>query len=299
MNKLILKCENLYKNYGNKKIINGVSLELYEKDILGFIGANGEGKTTIIKMILGLQNVNSGNVYINNYNLKNNYKLAIKRVGAIVETPDFYMYLSGRKNLQLSKNLYKNISNSRIDEVAKLVGLENRINDKVSKYSLGMKQRLGIAEAILHKPNLLILDEPTNGLDPEGIKDLREILKNLSEKENIAIFISSHMLSELENLCTKICIIKDGKIIETNDMNNLKGSLNITYKIEVNNVSAINRSDIKILNKNIFKITCNKEELSKLIKSLILKNIKIYKIEEEKLSLEDVFLSKTGCGKID
>ena len=298
MNRLILKCENLRKKYGDKEILKGISLELYENDILGFIGANGAGKTTIIKLILGLQNMNSGTVYINNYNLKKDFKNAIKKVGAIVETPDFYMYLSGKKNLELSKNMYKGITNSRIDEVVKLVGLEERINDKVSKYSLGMRQRLGIAEAILHKPNLLILDEPTNGLDPEGIKDLRTVLKHLSEKENIAIFISSHILSELENLCTKICIIKDGKIVETTDINKIKYIPNNTYLIEVNDASLINRKDIKHLSKNKFEVTCTKKELSKIIKYLILKNIKIYKIEEKKVTLEDIFLSKVGGNKI-
>lgn len=170
MSNAILKCENLNKLIGKKQILKDVSFEVEAGDILGFIGPNGAGKTTTIKLILGLQSISSGSVQINGYDIKKNFEKAIEKVGAIVENPDLYMYLSGYENLKLIANLYKNVSKSRIDEVVKLVGLENRIKDKVSKYSLGMRQRLGIAQAILHKPNLLILDEPTNGLDLKALK---------------------------------------------------------------------------------------------------------------------------------
>ena len=155
MEDIVLKCENICKKIKQKTILNNVSLQIKSGEILGFIGPNGAGKTTTIKIILGLQQLNEGNVIINNYNIKDNYEKAIEKVGAIVENPDFYMYMSGRKNLELICNMYKGIGNARIDEVVKLVGLENRINDKVSKYSLGMRQRLGIAQALINKPNLL------------------------------------------------------------------------------------------------------------------------------------------------
>ena len=154
---------------GKKEVLKGISLEASEGDILGFIGPNGAGKTTTIKLILGLQSITSGNVMINGYDVQKDFTNAIKRVGTIVENPDLYMYMSGYDNLKMISNLYSGVTKERIDEVIKLVGLENRIKDKVSKYSLGMRQRLGIAQAILHRPNLLVLDEPTNGLDPEGI----------------------------------------------------------------------------------------------------------------------------------
>ena len=208
MGELILKCDKLNKSFGKKKILKDVSFELYEGDILGFIGPNGAGKTTTIKMILGLQSIDSGSVLINGYDIKKDFEKAILSVGTIVENPDLYMYLTGYENLKLVANMYKNIDKNRIDEVIKIVKLEQRINDKVSKYSLGMRQRLGIAQAILHRPNLLILDEPTNGLDPEGIKELREIIKNLALKENVGVLISSHNLSELESFCNKVVIIK-------------------------------------------------------------------------------------------
>ena len=185
----ILECRSLCKNFGKKQILKDVSFEIKEGDILGFIGPNGAGKTTTIKLILGLQSITSGKVYINGYNVEKEFTKAIEKVGAIVENPDMYMYMSGYDNLKLVSNMYKEIGTKRIDEVVKLVKLENRINDKVSKYSLGMRQRLGIAQAILHKPNLLILDEPTNGLDPEGIKEMRELLISLAKNEKMAILI--------------------------------------------------------------------------------------------------------------
>lgn len=187
MEKLILKCENLHKQFGKKEILKDVCVDIYEGDILGFIGPNGAGKTTTIKLILGLQSITSGKVEINGFDIQKNFVKAIEKVGAIVENPDLYMYLTGYQNLKLIANLYPEVKEDRIQEVVKQVGLENRIHDKVSKYSLGMRQRLGIAQAILHKPNLLILDEPTNGLDPEGMKEMRELLIRLAKKEHMAI----------------------------------------------------------------------------------------------------------------
>ena len=213
MAETILKCKDLHKKIGKKEILKGVSLEVNKGDILGFIGPNGAGKTTTIKLILGLQGITSGEVNINGYDIKKDFTKAIRRVGAIIENPDLYMYLTGYENLKLIANMYKGITKEKIMEVVKLVKLENRINDKVSKYSLGMRQRLGVAQAILHSPNLLVLDEPTNGLDPEGIKEMRDLLKVLA-KQGMAIFISSHNLAEMETLCNKVCIIQNGEIIE-------------------------------------------------------------------------------------
>ena len=299
MSNTILKCEKLNKVIKKKQILDNVSFELNAGEILGFIGPNGAGKTTTIKLVLGLQSITSGKVEINGFDVQKDFVKAIERVGAIVENPDFYMYLSGRKNLELVANMYKNVDNKRIDEVVKLVGLENRIKDKVSKYSLGMRQRLGIAQAILNKPNLLILDEPTNGLDPEGIKDLREFLVKLAKEENMAIFISSHNLSELESFCTKVCIIKNGKVIETASMEALKsetGDERNIYDVEIDNTDSIKdyKEEIEIVDKSNFKVTLSKEAVPDFIEKLIEDNIKVYEFKEEKISLEDAFLKKTG-----
>lgn len=274
-----------------------------EGDILGFIGPNGAGKTTTIKLILGLQNITSGKVYINGYDIEENFKKAIENVGTIVESPDLYMYMSGYENLKLVANLYKNVDKKRIDEIVKLVGLENRIKDKVSKYSLGMRQRLGIAQAILHRPKLLILDEPTNGLDPEGIKEVKVLLKKLAKQENMAILISSHNLAELDTFCNKISIIKNGEIVETNDIDTFKKDIkNNCYILEVEDSSVIGSIiDYKmdILTETEVRVYIEKEKVPLLIKELVLRNIKIYNVSEENLSLEDAFLKKTGGNVIE
>lgn len=303
MSNAILKCENLNKLIGKKQILKDVSFEVEAGDILGFIGPNGAGKTTTIKLILGLQSISSGSVQINGYDIKKNFEKAIEKVGAIVENPDLYMYLSGYENLKLIANLYKNVSKSRIDEVVKLVGLENRIKDKVSKYSLGMRQRLGIAQAILHKPNLLILDEPTNGLDPEGIKDMRELLINLATKEHMGILISSHNLAELENFCNKVCIIKNGEVVETNSISDVKKEVSKGYFIfEIDNVKEaiiLIGEDVTTIDDKRIKVAITKEQVPDLVRKLVMQNIKIYSVVEETLTLEDAFLKKTGGNTID
>ncbi len=298
----ILKCENLCKTFGKRNILKNVSLEIKEGDILGFIGPNGAGKTTTIKLILGLQNITSGKVTINGYDIEKEFTHAIKRVGAIVENPDMYMYLSGYQNLKLVANLYKGITTERIDKVVKLVKLENRIHDKVSKYSLGMRQRLGIAQAILHNPNLLILDEPTNGLDPEGIKEMRELLVELATKEKMAILISSHNLAELDNFCTKVCIIKNGEVIETSEISAIKKEASQDLKLfEVDDANRVKNivKEIVIIDKNRFKINLPKEEVPNLITELVQNNVKIYEVKQEEKTLEDAFFEKTGGNVIE
>ena len=301
--KTVLECKNLSKKIGKKDILNNVSLEVKEGDILGFIGPNGAGKTTTIKLILGLQKINSGEVKINGYDIEKHFEKAIERVGTIVENPDLYLYMSGLENLKIIARLYKNVDEKRIEEVIKLVGLENRIKDKVSKYSLGMRQRLGIAQAILHKPNLLILDEPTNGLDPEGIKQLRDLLTKLAKEENMGILISSHNLAELESFCNKISIIQNGKIIETSsleDAKRVKGK--IIYEIELDSTDGVDKiieNEINIIDSHIIKINLTKEEIPEIVSKLVNENKKIYKVCEDTISLEDAFLKKTGGNVID
>ena len=291
----ILKCSNLNKSFGKKKILNNVNISLEEGDILGFIGPNGAGKTTTIKLILALQSIDSGNVSICGYDIEKEFTKAISNVGAIIESPDMYSYLSGYDNLKLIANMY-NIKKEKILEVVKLVGLEKRINDKVSKYSLGMRQRLGIAAALLNDPKVLILDEPTNGLDPEGNKEVRDLIKKLAKKK-IGILISSHALSELESIVNKVVIIQNGSIVEENTIDKIKREEENYYIFEVDKVIDIN-NNIK-LSDNKFKIKIDREDIPMFINILIKKDIKIYAIYEEKLSLEEAFLKRTGGNKID
>lgn len=302
-NKEILRCENLNKKIKNKQILRNVSLKLNEGDILGFIGPNGAGKTTTIKLILGLQQASGGSVKINGYDIEKDFEKAIERVGTIVENPDLYMYMSGYNNLKMIANLYKNVDSKRLDEVIKLVGLENRIKDKVSKYSLGMRQRLGIAQAILHRPNLLILDEPTNGLDPEGIKQLRELLKKLAKNENMGILISSHNLAELESFCNKIAIIQNGEIVESSTIEEAKkvdgDSLYIFELNTTEKIADIITNEIEKVDDNNIRVYATKQEIPEIIQKLVENKIKIYKVCEDEISLESAFLKKTGGNVIE
>ena len=295
--KKLLECQNLYKSFGKKQILKDVSFEIDEGDILAFIGPNGSGKTTTIKLILGLQSIDKGKVTINGFDVKKNFVKSIENVGAIVESPDTYMYLTGWQNLKLTANLYKDVSDEKIKEIVKLVDLEGRINDKVSKYSLGMRQRLGIARALINEPNVLILDEPTNGLDPEGIKDLRNLLKKLA-KEGLGILISSHNLAELESFCNKVLIIDNGTIIETSEVKEFKNNGN-KYTFNVSNTKDLDIEGIYEVAKDKFSYNGEKEDIASIVKTLVKKNIDVYEVKMEELTLEEAFLKKTGGKKND
>ena len=279
----VLEVKNINKFFGKKQILKDISFDIEEGEILGFVGPNGSGKTTTIKIILGLQKASSGEVYINGENVKENFEKAIRKVGAIVESPDMYMYLSGLDNLKLVANYY-NISHDKIDSIVEFVGLKDRIKDTVSKYSLGMRQRLGIAQAILNKPNLLIVDEPTNGLDPSGIIEFRKMLKELAKKEKMSIFISSHNLAEIENICDKVLLINEGEIVsldvlhEKNDKDKYKLELNSTKKLE-------NKENIEIIDEKFINYYGEKEDIAKFIEFLVSKKIKIYSVVKDKESL--------------
>lgn len=295
--KKLLECQNLCKSFGKKQILKNVSFEIDEGDILAFIGPNGSGKTTTIKLILGLQSIDEGKVIINGYDIKKDFVKAISNVGAIVENPDTYMYLTGWQNLKLIANMYKGITNEKIMEIVKLVDLEKRINDKVSKYSLGMRQRLGIARALINNPNILILDEPTNGLDPEGIKDLRILLKKLA-KEGLGILISSHNLAELESFCNKVLIIDEGTIIETSEVKEFKNNGN-KYVFSVSDTKDLSFEGMYEVTKDKFSYNGDKEDIASIIKTLVKKNIDVYEVHMQELTLEEAFLKKTGGKKND
>lgn len=299
----VIECKNLKKQVKNKIIVENISFSINKGDIVGLLGPNGAGKTTIIKLILGLIKISEGTVFINGYNIETDFVKAIDKVGAIVESPDFYMYLSGYDNLKITANNYKNISKNRILEVAKIVGLENRIKDKVSTYSLGMRQRLGIAEAIINNPELLILDEPTNGLDIEGTIEMRNLIKSLSN-HGIAILISSHNLTEIDNLCNRIIAIKNGKIVTDETIDEFKQiSSESTYILELNNIDNLDKvlQDYKfeIIDKNKIRVYTSKEKVSEITQKLLINNYKVYLVQEEKFTSEEAFIKKVGENKID
>lgn len=307
-NKPVLFIKNLTKKYGDRIAVNNISLNVFKGQIIGFLGANGAGKSTTIKMITGLARITSGDVFVCGHSIKTGFENAIKNVGAMIEIPNFYNYMSGYNNLKYFAKLSGNISIHRINEVSSLVGLSNRINDKVSNYSLGMKQRLGVAQALLNNPKLLILDEPTNGLDANGIREFRMMLKTLAHKEGIAILISSHILSEMENLCDMIAIIDKGKILQIQTLEEIKKNYSIIGKqyIKCNAPNLAGKilmqkfnCKIKIQGNNVYIDADNTLLLSQMIVELTKRKILIYAAGEVDYSLEDVFLNIINKNKTD
>jgi ABC-2 type transport system ATP-binding protein len=207
----ILEVKDVYKHLGKREIIKGISFSVKEGEIFGFLGPNGAGKTTTIRMMVGLIAANKGTITIMGHEISKEREKALSNIGAVVENPELYTYLTGRQNLMQIAAIRK-IAKKDVEEVIELVNLKDRIDDKVKKYSLGMKQRLGLAAALISKPKLLILDEPTNGLDPTGIMDFRDIVKKAAKELKTAVFISSHMLSEVQQLCDTVAFINDGLI---------------------------------------------------------------------------------------
>lgn len=249
--------------------------------------------------MLGLYKPTSGTILINGYSLKDEFENAMDSVGAIIENPEMYSYLSGRDNLKIYARMEKEVTESDLEEIIKLVKLEKRIDDKVKTYSLGMRQRLGIAQALLSKPKLLVLDEPTNGLDPIGIKELRELLKTLSKEKNMTVFISSHILSEIEAMCDKIGIIDNGVLLEIKDMKNIRSD-EYSVSIEVDNVnkaSKMLKEFNPIIKNNKIIISVKKEEIPVINKELVENNLLVYEIKINTKSLEDEFIEKTSGTK--
>lgn len=297
----ILKVEKLCKKIGKKEILKDVSFEINEGDILAFIGPNGAGKTTTIKCILGLQRISSGKVLIHGFDIRKDFVDAMSLVGCLVEEPDAYMYLSGMENLKIQARMYKNVLMDDITRVVELVGLETRIHDKVNKYSLGMRQRLGIAIALLHSPKLLILDEPTNGLDPEGIKDLRVLLKRLAKSE-VGILISSHNLSELECFCNRVCILSKGEIIEESSIEEIKSINENKYILKVDDSRKCEKwllENDKIIDEQYLEVIRDEDEIALFIRNLVMNDIRIFEVQKESMSLEEAFMKKSGGEKND
>lgn len=299
----ILSLKNLTKKYGTRYAVNNVSLDVFPGQIVGFLGANGAGKSTTIKMLTGLAHITNGNAYICGKSVITSFEQAIKNVGAMIEIPVFYPYLSGYNNLKYYASLSGikgKAAQDRINYVASLVGLANRIKDKVGNYSLGMKQRLGVAQALLNNPKLLILDEPTNGLDANGIREFRMMLKTLAAKERISILISSHILGEMENLCDIVAIIDKGRIIEVKTLDEIKRSCmqagSQFVKCNAPNLAGkiiMERFNIKaVLQGNkVFFNAPDTSLLPQIIVNLTQNKILVYAAGDVDYSLEDVFLN--------
>ena len=300
----VLEVKNVRKRLGKRDIIKGIDFEVKEGEIFGFLGPNGAGKTTTIRMLVGLIAPNSGNIIINGHDISKERELALSAVGAVVENPELYTYLSGRENLMQIARVRK-IEKSYVEKIIELVGLKERINDKVRKYSLGMKQRLGLAASLITKPKLLILDEPTNGLDPTGIIEFRKIVKKVAKETNAAIFISSHILSEIQVMCHKVAFINNGVIqsiesihgdVINNEFENIV--LSVKNKEKCKDVLATLEfvSDIN-LKEGLFKMHVKKGFVPKIVFELAKRDIEIEEIYKSHAELEDRYIELVEGGK--
>ncbi|MFB7141273.1 ABC transporter ATP-binding protein [Gottfriedia sp. NPDC056225] len=297
MKNSIVQIKNLSKEIRGKKIVSDLSFDIFEGEVFGFLGPNGAGKTTTIRMMVGLMAISEGDVVIDGHSIKSNFEDAIKHVGAIVENPELYKFLSGYDNLLQYARMNKNVTKEKIDEVVELVGLTGAIRQKVKTYSLGMRQRLGLAQCLLHDPKVLILDEPTNGLDPAGIREMRDHLQLLTKKRGMAIIVSSHLLAEMEMMCDRIGIIQQGKLVDVQTVTELTTEDVQTYSIEVNNSEAA----LKVLTKhnaNVvdgeIHIELTREDVPNVIELLVENRIRVYGFKANAKTLEDRFLEITN-----
>lgn len=300
---ITLSVKGLRKVIGKKEIIKGLDFELKRGEVFGFLGPNGAGKTTTIRMLVGLIRPTSGTIRICGYDVATQFSEAMKRMGCIVENPEMYSYLSGWENLRHFARMLTGIGDDRILEVVQLVGLQERIHDKVKTYSLGMRQRLGIAQALLGKPQLLILDEPTNGLDPSGIREMREFIRFLSEREGLTVFVSSHLLSEIQLMCDRVAIISKGQVVHIEEVRSLLSKQEqLIWRLDPH---AEGRKLLTALSESVIEdgerlITPYLEkDVGEWNRKLVEAGIRVKEMNRRLPALEDLFLEMTGGESID
>lgn len=302
----IIKTTNLTKIYGNQKSVDNLNINVNSGEIYGFIGRNGAGKTTTIRMLLGLIKPTSGKIEIFGEDFFRNQKEILRRIGSIVEVPGFYENLTARENLLINAKIIGVHKKNAIEEALEIVGLQHETKKLVGKYSLGMKQRLGIARALLHYPELLILDEPTNGLDPIGIKEMRKLIKSLAEERNITILISSHILAEVEQLVDHMGIIHEGKLLEELALNTLRKTNRKYLEFQVNddNKAAMllekqfHIFDYEVHDEGNIRVYSHFGQQGQINKLFVQNDIEVLKIMMSEDRLEDYFTKLVGGGTI-
>lgn len=303
MERITLSVQNLKKIIGKREIIKGLSFELKEGEVFGFLGPNGAGKTTTIRMLVGLIKPTSGTIQICGYNISDHFQDAMKNLGCIVENPELYPYLSGYDNLLHFARMLDGIGEERIREVTELVGLTERIHDKVKTYSLGMRQRLGIAQALLGKPKVLILDEPTNGLDPAGIREMRQFIRFLAVEEGLSVLVSSHLLSEIQLLCDRVAIISKGTIIRIDTVHQLLSNRErvVWHFQPFNKGKEILSALTSIEEKEDGTILTEFDEMktAEWNKQLVEAGVSVIEMNRKLPALEDLFLELTGGDTIE
>ncbi|AUI35430.1 ABC transporter ATP-binding protein [[Bacillus] caldolyticus] len=298
-----LMVKELRKTIRGKEIIKGISFELHEGEVFGFLGPNGAGKTTTIRMLVGLIRPTSGTVAICGYDLHRQFTDAIRQIGCIVENPEMYPYLTGWENLEHFARMMPGIGADRIMEVAKLVGLEQRIHDRVGTYSLGMRQRLGIAQALLGKPKVLILDEPTNGLDPAGIREMRAFIRFLAETEGLSVLVSSHLLSEIQLMCDRVAIMAKGRLLAVDTVERLLNQqARVVWKAApTDRARALLAAETEVLRADEETIVTPYEpsRLAAWNAKLVQAGVSVSEIEPRLPTLEDLFIELTGGETIE
>ncbi len=294
----IIEIKNLSKSFGSFEAVKDVSFTVNKGDVFGFLGPNGAGKSTSIRCMLSLIKPDNGSISVFGKSLTENRNSILRRTGSIIEKPDFYKYLSALKNLEIFSRISGSPSSKRdIYKMLDFVGLNGREKDKVKGYSHGMKQRLGIAQTLLHNPDLIILDEPTTGLDPQGIIDIRNLILRMKSEQNKTILLSSHILSEIEIIANRMVIINNGKSVVEGEVSTLLNSEEVVAKLEVDNAGkaknliAINfpKLQVSLQENNILHMTIGKTQIAQLNKLLIENEINVYSIESRR-TLEDYFI---------
>ncbi|MEK3856180.1 ABC transporter ATP-binding protein [Cytobacillus sp. FSL H8-0458] len=297
-----VQLENVTKIIGKKTIINNISFDIYPGEVFGFLGPNGAGKTTTIRMLVGLIKPTSGKIHVCGFDVRKQFVQAMQHLGSIVENPELYKYLSGRENLQMFARMLLDVDEGRIQEVIDLVDLTARIDDQVRTYSLGMRQRLGIAQALLGRPDVLILDEPTNGLDPMGIKDLRLFIRKLVDETGLSVLVSSHILSEIELLADRVAIMSHGKIVKVGSVSDLVGALSAGVDWRVSDsfraLAILQESPhvqaAELYDDHTIHTLMDESKTSILNEALMKDGIEVWTIERKVQTLEDLFISLTG-----
>ncbi|WP_433708241.1 ABC transporter ATP-binding protein [Paenibacillus illinoisensis] len=296
----VVRLQGVSKIISSRSLVSDLTLDISPGQVFGFLGPNGAGKTTTIRMMVGLMSISKGDIIISGHSIKNEFEQAVAQVGAIVENPEMYKFLTGYQNLVHFARMSPGITKERIAETIERVGLTARIHDKVKTYSLGMRQRLGVAQAILHKPKLLVLDEPTNGLDPQGIRELRDYLRQLTREEGITVFVSSHLLSEMELMCDTVAIIQNGKLIDVRNVKAEAGADALTeVAFEVNDAQRASEliQDATVQG-SMLVVRLSREQIPDFNARLVSEGIQVYGIRNVTHTLEDQFLQVTGGGGI-
>lgn len=297
----VVRIQGVSKKIGSKTLIDNLTLDIPPGQVYGFLGPNGSGKTTTIRMMVGLMSITQGDILIQGSSIKSDFERAVSHVGAIVENPEMYKFLTGYQNMVHYARMSPGITRERIMEAVERVGMQHRIHDKVKTYSLGMRQRLGVAQAILHRPKLLVLDEPTNGLDPQGIRELRDYLRILAKEEGTTVFVSSHLLSEMELMCDTVAVIQQGRLIDVKELNHgdapADGQRETAFDVD-HPAQALELIGAGRIEGGSLIVAVDRSTAAAINAKLVMAGLSVYGIRVVTRSLEDQFLEMTGGGHI-